>query len=557
MPETRTATAAVPYRPKLDLQRHTVQPIGAYALHGLAATGSQLLSVDPIRGYVLQIDPATNNTKILNPRHIQEFLDATGLAIDGETLWFTQDQHVYRCSLTDFTPNLVVTLPYPAEGVAVGGSAIYVTCQKSGYIHIFNRQTGERITQFHAPGIGVENLTVQGEDLWVCDRTEQTVYCMDRATGDVQYTVLTPFDSPTGISFYTSPEGETLLYIAYAQEEPYVRDDPNSEPQHELAYRDLTFLHPLHVRHYPDRHYAVSNGYLLEMSYVEEISALEEVEIPQLEWRIALPATTDRQKVLSVEPIGMPFTEEEEDGQRVAVFTFDRLMPYEGRLFGWKALLEVRGIKYRLTPNDVEDIPPLSVEFQNRYLIDDDDLAMETPLIREAAKEAIGSETNLLRKILSIRNYVYDRLSYGIKPHIDPPDVALERGVGSCGEYVGILLALARLNGIACRTVGRYKCPALGNYHNIPLEPQYNHVWIEFYIPGFGWFPMESNPDDIGDGPYPTRFFMGLPWWHVEIAKDIRFESLETPDNSVDVSLGELALNHIRFTILEELPPPN
>ncbi len=65
---------------------------------------------------------------------------------------------------------------------------------------------------------------------------------------------------------------------------------------------------------------------------------------------------------------------------------------------------------------------------------------------------------------------MYDKLSYGIKPHIDTPDVALERGVGSCGEYLGVLLALARLNGIACRTVGRYKCPPHPELVGVPLS---------------------------------------------------------------------------------------
>ncbi|KAB1986251.1 transglutaminase-like domain-containing protein, partial [Haemophilus parainfluenzae] len=82
------------------------------------------------------------------------------------------------------------------------------------------------------------------------------------------------------------------------------------------------------------------------------------------------------------------------------------------------------------------------------------------------------------RQVLSIRNYVYDRLSYAVTPAIDTPDVVLQRGRGSCGEYVGLLLALMRLNGIACRTVGRYKCPPRADQPGIFLEPDFNHVWI-------------------------------------------------------------------------------
>ncbi len=210
-------------------------------------------------------------------------------------------------------------------------------------------------------------------------------------------------------------------------------------------------------------------------------------------------------------------------------------------------------------PLDLEEIPPLDRELQKRYLVDDDDLAMDTETVRRAAKEAIGRERNFLRQMISIRNYVYDRLSYGIKPKIDRPDIVLERGIGSCGEYVGVLLGLARLNGIACRTIGRYKCPATPEQQGVPLIPDFNHVWLEFYIPGFGWVPMESNPDDVEDGPHLTRFFMGLAWYHIEIGKGISFEKLlrnGKPVNKEEVSLGDLAINHVRFTIIEELPPP-
>ena len=141
------------------------------------------------------------------------------------------------------------------------------------------------------------------------------------------------------------------------------------------------------------------------MSYAEEISPLEEVYLSDIEWRIALPSETDRQKVRHVEPIGLPFTQEEKDGQRVAVFKLDTLTPGERHLFGWKALLEVRGIKYRITPKDVEDIPQVPIQFQGRYLLDDDDLAMDTTIVRHAAHDAVGSETNLLRKMYNINAF--------------------------------------------------------------------------------------------------------------------------------------------------------
>jgi transglutaminase-like putative cysteine protease len=546
----------------------TIRPIAVYALNGLAVWRDRLLAIDSVRGFLTQIDPATDNTTIVNSCNTEQFIDATGLAISlsdpegsaDDTIWFALENSVYFCSFDDLMPQLFVTLPYAVDGVGVWQSTVYVTSQKLGYLSIYERQTKRKITQFPLPGVGVTNLTVRDEELWLCDRTEQTVYCLDRATGELNFSVLTPFENPTGLAFLTDPAtGQSILFVSYASEEVYIRDNPNEDPSHELAYRDRTFIHPLQFRYDKPGRYALSNGYLVEMSYVEELLPLDEVSLEDLEWRISLPAETHRQKVRSVEAIGIPFTEETQAGQRVAVFKFDSLKSHERHIFGWKALLEVRGIKYQLSPEDVYNSPELPPEYQTQYLIDDDELAMDTPIIQAAAKEAIGTETNVLRKILKIRNYVYDRLSYGIKPHIDSPDVVIERGIGSCGEYVGVLLALARLNGIACRTVGRYKCPPYPERQRIPLEPDYNHVWIEFYVPGFGWLPMESNPDDIIDrGPYPTRFFMGLPWFHAEIGKGITFESLRTGGvpvgNLYDLSIGDLALNHVRFTILEELP---
>lgn len=542
--------------PDSSLQHSTIHPFGVYALSGLAVDGRFLLAVDTVRGYLIQVDPYSNNTTILNPYQVEDWIDVTGLAIWQDLIWFTRGQEVFYCDRQTLIPKPFAYLPYPVDGVAVSDEIVYATCQKSGYIHCFDRSTGELVNRLRQPGIGTETMTIFDDALWVCDRTEQTVYCLDKATGKIQLNALTPFSSPTGIAFYTpTSELGPFCYITYANEEPYIRDDPNADDPHQLTFRDRTFIHPLHIYNNPEGHYTLSNGYLVELSYVEELLPLDALTIDQAEWRIALPSDTLRQRVRHVEPIGHDFTIEEQEGQRVAVFKFDQLKPHQGGLLGWKAILEMYSLKYYLSPDDVDE-QPLPPEFKQRYLIDDDELAMETPTIQQAAREAIGTETKVLRKMLKIRNYVYDRLSYGIQPKIDTPDIALARGVASCGEYVGILLALTRLNGIACRTVGRYKCPPHPERRNIPLEPDFNHVWLEFYVPGVGWLPMESNVDDIIErGPYPERFFMGLAWYHTELGKGIKFTKMTAANLPENFSLGDLAINHIRFRILDELSP--
>ncbi len=541
----------------------TIRPYAAYALTGLAPRQDKLLGLDTVRGYLLEIDVTDDNTRVGNPHHLEQFQGAQGLACWHDQVWFARGREVYWCTWGDFTPEMFISLPYEVDGVGIWHSTIYITSRQGGYVFVYNFTNRQLITRFPLPGVGRENLYLQQEQLWLCDDVEQTVYCLDRGTGELHFKVLTPHEGPRALAFHSHPQtGELLLHVAYSTEEAYIRDTPNTSPGQEIAYRDRTFIHPLHYCHYPEHHYTLSNGYLVEMSYVEELSPLEAIDLPAVEWRIALPASTHRQTVKHVRAVGMSFTEEFQDGQPVAVFRFDRLAPFQGGVFGWKALLEVRGIKYQFTYPEVENCPPIPAPLQERYLIDDDELAMDNPVILGAARSAAGTETNLLRKLLRIRNTVYDRLSYGIKPHIDTPDVVWERGVGSCGEYVGVLLALARLNGIACRTVGRYKCPHHSDYRHVPLAPDYNHVWLEFLLPGFGWLPMESNPDDVVErGPYPTRFFMGLPWYHAEIAKGIPFTRVTSGgvpigDLGLDLSVGDLALNHVQFQILAELPPP-
>ncbi len=162
-----------------------IRPLTAATLSGIAFIKDTLIAIDSIKGHLLEIDPTSDNSKILNPHQVREFSDVTGLAVWEDTLWVTRENSVYLSKLTSLGLEHFTTLPYPANGVAVWESTVYISSQKLGYILVFDRDTRKEITKFYAPGVGVENLVVSQEVLWICDRTEQTVYSLDRATGEI------------------------------------------------------------------------------------------------------------------------------------------------------------------------------------------------------------------------------------------------------------------------------------------------------------------------------------------------------------------------------------
>ncbi|MEY3827067.1 MAG: hypothetical protein RLZZ148_1885 [Cyanobacteriota bacterium] len=113
-------------------------------------------------------------------------------------------------------------------------------------------------------------------------------------------------------------------------------------------------------------------------------------------------------------------------------------------------------------------------------------------------------------------------------------------------------MALTRLNNIPSRKAGRYKVPYYKinpETREVPVEPDFNHVWLEFYVPGYGWIPMESSADDDKFGDWTMRYFMALQWYHIDLQRGLSFEKL----TGSTVFVGDLSINHIRFRIIEEL----
>lgn len=571
--EVRAAAPEVMQVPARYVRPHAVREV-----RGLAWVGDDLLVLDARSGRICLVDPTTDDTRVVNDSWCDRAEGATGLAVDGSGAWFTTRAGLHRAAWAPggqrarlAPPHLVLPAGSTApSAVAVWGDLVYLVTE--GTLMVLEagsaslHELGPRVD---LPGVGATGIAATEDALWLSDDVEQTVYCLDRGTLQTRMRVVTPLEGPTAIAARRrtgSPDDE--LHVAYHEKEPFLKDDPWSQPAWVVRYRDRALIHRLHVLHDPAARLAWSTGHRIRMSYVAEVEPDDDIEalaaggcLSDVRWRMALPIDSPRQRVVSVEPVGLPFRldwEADLDGvpQPVAEFRIDRVTQGTRLVLGWQAILEVVGIKHQLTGEDLAAAPALDRRRAEVYLVDDEDLDLDSPEVGAATAAAIGDEQNPLLQARRIRTHVYDLLEYEMG-HGDTPVEVMARGTGSCGEYVSTIMALMRRAGLACRVAGRYKCP-YQPWNAGPLYPDFNHVWVDLYLPGHGWVPVESNPDDVVDGgPYPDRFFMGLPWRHVEVGKDISFEKVtfDSGDRRRRIGARRLSRNHIRFDVLAEIAP--
>jgi transglutaminase-like putative cysteine protease len=107
------------------------------------------------------------------------------------------------------------------------------------------------------------------------------------------------------------------------------------------------------------------------------------------------------------------------------------------------------------------------------------------PLIVKTADELAGGETNpylLARKFYDsvIDTADYQLLGQGLRGARE----LLTTGVGECGDYAALFVALCRAKGIPAR-------PVVGYWAISGIEQ--THVWAEFYVEPFGWIPVDPT----------------------------------------------------------------
>ena len=322
-----------------------IRPLAAGCITGLARTGMDLLVLDARSGRVGAVDPETDNTLVVNEGFAAQFVGARGLALGAGRMWSTTSAGILSWPLAGDGRRVAGAAKLEAscedaQGIALAGDEIYTVHDRSGdrpaRVEVRNH-AGEVSDVWPIPGIGRRALCATETALWMVSDAEQTLYCLDRATGQTRYRAVTSQELPTAILAAPSatPDDPGELLVAYYNDEPYIADDPWSQPNWALRYRDRALIAPLHIWHDSANRRAYSTGYRIVVEYFVELDPDDECEYRELTWQIGLPLETVRQHVVNISPVGLPFCIVESDGQPIAEFApWDRRtgQPGIGRL---------------------------------------------------------------------------------------------------------------------------------------------------------------------------------------------------------------------------------
>lgn len=233
---------------------------------------------------------------------------------------------------------------------------------------------------------------------------------------------------------------------------------------------------------------------------------------------VAVPKSDVHQLVRSVD-FTPPATRETTNrwGQKTARFFLDRLDSNESFEVRSTIRVSIRDLEWRVSHGDVgayEDIPK---PIRDHYLRDGTNYRLASPRIVAAAERTRIAGSGMLEQVRRIHDYVTDHLEYERDHRWDAADRVLTRGRGSCSEYAYLMIALCRLNGIPARYAGGTRIQNVRD-HTSPYIDRVFHRWVEVYLPGIGWYPIDPTENDRrgAEGDY-YRYFGRLPWSYLTL----------------------------------------
>ena len=105
--------------------------------------------------------------------------------------------------------------------------------------------------------------------------------------------------------------------------------------------------------------------------------------------------------------------------------------------------------------------------------------------------EAVGTEKNPYWIARGILRYIHRKMHYERIGGWDVAPKVLDRGSGSCSEYSYVMISMCRAAGLPARYVG-----SLVVRRDEASYDDVFHRWVEVYLPGIGWVPVDPSRGD-------------------------------------------------------------
>ncbi len=153
--------------------------------------------------------------------------------------------------------------------------------------------------------------------------------------------------------------------------------------------------------------------------------------------------------------------------------------------------------RFRVDPANIGDYDTSDPTYKE-YTASDANIEI-TPEISQTAQQVVGSETNPYNQARLLYYYVINNINYSFMPHqaLWPRGQAESVYVqkyrrGDCGAQSMYFSALCRSLGIPARATGGFQLFS-GDFGS--------HFWAEFYLPNYGWVPVDTSAAQIAMFP--------------------------------------------------------
>jgi transglutaminase-like putative cysteine protease/sugar lactone lactonase YvrE len=458
-------------------------PLEVRAPTGLTWDGSHLWLADLDTARLYRLDPVTG--KVVTSLEAPGY-QPLGLAWDGTRLWVVDalDGTAYAVDpASGLTTRALPLDTARVKGIAWDGSALWTVDAHAGVVSRLDEEDGTTFASFPSPMANERGdelgLVFDGSQLWVSDRLTDTIYRVDPDSGGVLDSFASPGPYPTGLAWDGShlwcvdAETRELDQLETESSAPYVV----SEPKHEL------------------------------LTYTEAWRNLGPGVVTSLDVYIALPRDLPNQRLLK-EPELEPAPAEivtDRWGQRCAHFVFKDIAAGQAVSATMTVDATLYKVRWYVDPGRVGGLDEIPAEIRETYTRDSSKLVTSDPVIQRATQEALNGETNPYWMARRINRYIQDQMHYELVGGWNVAPTVLARGSGSCSEYTFVMLAMCHAAGLPARYAGSVVIRG-----DDASRDDVFHRWVEVYLPGYGWFPVDPSGGDSDVPAHVADYFGGL-----------------------------------------------